>query len=73
VDVSTTVGAGVQVTPKGFGYPDDGLVPFVTVGTGFGRAEPSLARQAMMSLAARLPTATPAAARHGWMPASLGS
>ena len=39
VDVSTTIGTGVQVTPKAFGYPDDGLVPFVTLGTGFGRTD----------------------------------
>jgi hypothetical protein len=39
VDVSTTVGTGVQVTPKAFGYPDDGVVPFLTVGTGFGRSD----------------------------------
>jgi len=39
VDVSTTLGAGVQVTPRAFGYPDDGLVPFITLGTGFGRSD----------------------------------
>ena len=39
VDVSTTLGAGVQVTPQAFGYPDDGLVPYITVGTGFGRSD----------------------------------
>ena len=39
VDVSTTIGTGVQVTPKAFGYAEDGLVPFVTIGTGFGRSD----------------------------------
>ena len=37
VDVSTVVTMGAQVTPKAFGYPDDGIVPFLTVRTGFGR------------------------------------
>src|SRR5688500_14988796 len=36
VDGSTTVGTGVQVTRRAFGYAEDGLVPFVTLRTGFG-------------------------------------
>jgi hypothetical protein len=39
VDVSTTVGAGFQVTPRAFGYEEDGVVPFVTLRTGFGRPD----------------------------------
>jgi hypothetical protein len=39
VDVSTTIGSGFQVTPEAFGYPDDGVVPFVTLNTGFGRVD----------------------------------
>jgi hypothetical protein len=38
VDVSTVVNLGAQVTPRAFGYPDDGIVPFLTLRTGFGRA-----------------------------------
>ena len=37
VDVSTAVGVGLAFTPRAFGYTDDGVVPFVTVETGFGR------------------------------------
>ncbi|HEX7025528.1 MAG TPA: BamA/TamA family outer membrane protein [Gemmatimonadales bacterium] len=39
VDVSTVVNLGAQVTPRAFGYPDDGIVPFLTLRTGFGRAD----------------------------------
>ena len=39
VDVSTTIGSGVQLTPRAWGYRDDGLVPFVTLRTGFGRTD----------------------------------
>lgn len=37
IDVSTTVGLGLTVAPRAFGYDDDGLAPFVSVQTGFGR------------------------------------
>lgn len=37
VDVSTAVGAGLAFTPRAFGYDDDGVVPYLTVETGFGR------------------------------------
>lgn len=39
VDVSTTVSLGVQATPRAFGYEDDGIVPYLTVRTGFGRPD----------------------------------
>ena len=39
VDVSTTVGAGIQATPRAFGYAEDGVVPFLTLRTGFGRPD----------------------------------
>ena len=37
VDVSTTVSLGAQATPRAFGYEEDGVVPYLTVRTGFGR------------------------------------
>lgn len=37
VDVSTTVRLGAQATPRAFGYEDDGIVPYLSVRTGFGR------------------------------------
>jgi hypothetical protein len=37
VDVSTTVRLGAQATPRAFGYEADGIVPYLTVRTGFGR------------------------------------
>lgn len=37
VDVSTSVGAGLTLTPRAFGYEDDGIVPFLSLQTGFGR------------------------------------
>jgi hypothetical protein len=36
IDVSTAVGLGVSVTPRGFGYTENGVVPFLTFLTGFG-------------------------------------
>ena len=36
IDVSTTVGAGLTVAPRAFGYRDDGVAPFLSVQTGFG-------------------------------------
>jgi hypothetical protein len=36
VDLSTSVTAGVNVTPRAFGYPDNGIVPNVTIYTGAG-------------------------------------
>jgi hypothetical protein len=36
VDISTVVGVGVNFTPRGFGYPDDGVVPYLGAVTGFG-------------------------------------
>lgn len=37
IDVSTTVGIGVTATPRAFGYDDDGIIPFLSLQTGFGR------------------------------------
>jgi len=37
VDVSTVVALGVNLTPKAFGYQDNGLVPNATFLTGFGK------------------------------------
>ena len=37
IDVSTVVGFGLAIAPRAFGYEDDGLAPFLTVQTGFGR------------------------------------
>ena len=39
IDVSTVLGFGVNLTPRGFGYPEDGVVTALTIGTGFGRAD----------------------------------
>ncbi len=36
VDVSTAIGIGLGITPKGFGYDEDGIVPTVSFLTGFG-------------------------------------
>lgn len=38
IDVSTSVGFGLTVAPRAFGYDDDGIAPFLTLQTGFGRA-----------------------------------
>lgn len=38
VDVSTAVGVGVNLTPKAFGYQEDGIVPSASFLTGFGKA-----------------------------------
>ena len=38
IDVSTAVGLAVNFTPKAFGYSEDGIVPYATVLTGFGKA-----------------------------------
>jgi len=37
IDVSTTVGIGLTATPRAFGYTEDGVVPFLSIQTGFGR------------------------------------
>jgi hypothetical protein len=37
VDISTAIGLGLNVTPRVFGYADNGLVPAATILTGFGR------------------------------------
>ncbi|NOT06694.1 MAG: hypothetical protein HOP28_00670 [Gemmatimonadales bacterium] len=37
IDVSTVISFGVFVTPKAFGYREDGIAPSVSVTTGFGR------------------------------------
>jgi len=37
IDVSTTLGIGLTVTPRAFGYQNDGIVPFLSIQTGFGR------------------------------------
>jgi hypothetical protein len=36
IDVSTAISFGVNLTPRGFGYPEDGIVPSVSFLTGFG-------------------------------------
>jgi hypothetical protein len=38
IDVSTAVGASLNLTPAGFGYDEFGLVPYLSFRTGFGRA-----------------------------------
>jgi hypothetical protein len=37
IDVSTAVGFGLTAAPRAFGYPDDGIVPFLALLTGFGQ------------------------------------
>ena len=37
IDVSTAAMAGLFLAPRAFGYDDDGVVPFLTVQTAFGR------------------------------------
>ncbi len=37
IDVSTSMGLGLTLAPRAFGYKDDGLVPFLSLQTGFGR------------------------------------
>lgn len=37
IDVSTALDFGLAATPKAFGYPDDGIAPFLVVSTGFGQ------------------------------------
>ena len=37
IDVSTSVGLGLTLAPRAFGYDDDGIVPYLTLLTGFGR------------------------------------
>ena len=37
IDVSTSVGLGLTVAPRAFGYADDGIAPFLSLQTGFGR------------------------------------
>ncbi len=37
IDVSTSLGAGLMVAPRAFGYDDDGLAPFLSLQSGFGR------------------------------------
>jgi hypothetical protein len=37
IDVSTSAGIGLTLAPRAFGYADDGIVPFVSFQTGFGR------------------------------------
>ena len=39
IDVSTVVGFGVNFTPRAFGYPEDGVVPALNFGAGFGRVD----------------------------------
>jgi hypothetical protein len=36
IDLSTTILASLNLTPKGFGYPEDGIVPGVSAYTGLG-------------------------------------
>jgi hypothetical protein len=36
VDLSTTVTAGVNITPRALGYPDNGIVPNISIRTGAG-------------------------------------
>ena len=37
IDVSTSVGVGLTLASRAFGYEDDGLVPYLSLQTGFGR------------------------------------
>jgi hypothetical protein len=37
VDISTAIGLGLNLTPKVFGYADNGVVPAATILTGFGQ------------------------------------
>lgn len=37
IDVGTAISAGVNLTPKGLGYTEDGIVPAMTFRAGFGR------------------------------------
>jgi hypothetical protein len=39
IDVSTVAGFGLMATPRGFGYAEDGVVPYVNAHTGFGRPD----------------------------------
>jgi hypothetical protein len=39
VDLGTSVGVGFNLTPKGFGYPEDGIVPAIGIRSGFGRID----------------------------------
>jgi hypothetical protein len=39
IDVSTVVGFGVNATPRAFGYPEDGIVPALSIRAGFGRVD----------------------------------
>lgn len=39
IDVSTAVGLGVNLTPRAFGYPENGIVPIASFRTGFGRVD----------------------------------
>ena len=38
IDVSTAVGFGLTATPRAFGYLEDGIVPYLSLLTGFGQA-----------------------------------
>jgi hypothetical protein len=39
IDVSTVFGLGINLTPRAFGYEDNGIVPIVVAGAGFGRVD----------------------------------
>ena len=39
IDVGTAISAGVNLTPKGLGYPEDGVVPSVVFRAGVGRTD----------------------------------
>ncbi|HEV8598368.1 MAG TPA: hypothetical protein VGQ69_03325 [Gemmatimonadales bacterium] len=39
IDVGTSLGLGVNLTPRAFGYREDGVVPAAVFRAGFGRAE----------------------------------
>ena len=39
IDVGTAISGGINLTPRGLGYPEDGIVPSVVFRAGFGRTD----------------------------------